>query len=102
MMHKSAGHEWLIYQLTDSSFPIGGFAHSAGLEAAWQIGAIVAGKSFEEYLSTPLRQISRFALPFVVAANRSPDRIIEYDAMCSAVLSNHVARRASIAQGQAF
>ena len=26
--------EWLVWQLVDSAFPAGGFAHSAGLEAA--------------------------------------------------------------------
>ncbi|HEX4796026.1 MAG TPA: urease accessory UreF family protein [Humisphaera sp.] len=101
-MMQNSTREWLIYQLTDSSFPTGGFAHSAGLEAAWQIGAISAGQSFEDYLATQLRQFSRFVLPFVIAANRSPDRIVEFDSVCGAMLSNHVARRASIAQGQAF
>jgi len=101
MAHQNTAHEWLIYQLTDSSFPIGGFAHSAGLEAAWQASAIAAS-SLEDYLVVQLRQLSGFALPFVIAAHASPDRLVEYDSLCAATLSNHVARRASISQGQAF
>ena len=32
---------WMVLQLADSAFPTGGFAHSAGLEAAAQAGEIV-------------------------------------------------------------
>ena len=32
--------DWLFWQLADSAFPTGGFAHSWGLEAAWQSGEV--------------------------------------------------------------
>ena len=32
--------DWLIWQVADSTFPAGGFAHSGGLEAAWQAGLL--------------------------------------------------------------
>jgi urease accessory protein len=37
---KTPDEDWLLWQLADSAFPTGGFAHSGGLEAAWQHGEI--------------------------------------------------------------
>ena len=31
---------WLVWQIADSGFPTGGFAHSGGLEAAWPIDVV--------------------------------------------------------------
>src|SRR5438270_9320121 len=38
--HMHSVSDWVIWQLVDSAFPGGGFAHSAGLEAALQLGEI--------------------------------------------------------------
>ena len=32
--------DWLTWQVVDSAFPTGAFAHSYGLEAAWQQGEV--------------------------------------------------------------
>ena len=32
--------DWFTWQIIDSAFPTGAFAHSYGLEAAWQHGEI--------------------------------------------------------------
>jgi urease accessory protein len=89
-------------QLADSAFPAGGFAHSAGLEAAWQHGRVGAGQSLDEYVCCQLNQGAHAAAPFAAASHREPHRFTEWDRVCDAMLSNHVANRASRAQGQAF
>ena len=91
---------WLVWQLADSAFPAGGFAHSGGLEAAWQLGHV---EDFDVYLDQSVRQVGRLALPFVRAAHHAPpSRLAALDALADATLTNHVTNRASRAQGRAF
>jgi urease accessory protein len=94
--------DWLIWQLVDSAFPTGGFAHSAGLEAAWQQGEIRGRAELNSFVETSLDQLGRAGLPFVLAAYAAPEKLDEFDALCDAFTTNHVANRASRAQGQAF
>ncbi|HWE95103.1 MAG TPA: urease accessory UreF family protein [Tepidisphaeraceae bacterium] len=91
----------LLCQLADSAFPSGGFAHSGGLEAAWQQGRVTP-ESLEGFLSTQLHQTASAVMPFVAAAYREPRSLAAFDADCDSRLNNHVANRASRAQGQAF
>jgi urease accessory protein len=93
--------QWLVTQLSDSAFPAGGFAHSSGLESAWQQGR-VDSQSLDEFTRSQLNQAAHAVVPFVAAAHREPLRFVECDLACGAMLSNHVANRASRAQGQAF
>lgn len=92
----------LVLQLADSALPAGGFAHSGGLEAAWQLGEIPDRQSLAPFLESSLRQASTASLPFVMAAHREPARLEELDACCDTWTSNHVANRASRLQGRAF
>lgn len=94
--------EWLMNQLSDSCFPAGGFAHSGGLESAWQQGRIGGGASLDSFMRCQLNQGAHAAAPFAAACHRDPRRFAECDRICDAMLSNHVANRASRAQGQAF
>src|SRR5262245_3644973 len=67
-------HNWLIWQLADSAFPTGGFAHSFGLEAAWHQDEVDA-TSLPRFVSAAIGQAARSGLPFVTHAHRHPEQI---------------------------
>lgn len=92
----------LLWQLADSGFPAGGFAHSAGLEAAVQHGEVFGWKELERFTRDVIRQAGRNMLPLVSAAHAERGDLAELDALCDVFLSNPVANRASRAQGRAF
>jgi urease accessory protein len=93
-------HEALVWQLVDSAFPTGAFAHSLGLEAAWQHGEIAGREDLRRFVEATILQAATGALPLVNAAAREPHRLDEWDALCDAFLSNAVANRASRQQGR--
>jgi urease accessory protein len=91
--------DWLIWQLADSAFPSGGFAHSAGLESAWQQDEI---DGVEHFVRQVITQVGYGALPLVGGAHEATANLSDLDALCDAFLSNGVANRASRIQGHAF
>ncbi len=97
-----ATDEWLIWQLVDSAFPVGGLAHSNGLEAAVQAGLVTDGPSLEQFVEAGIRQCVRGVLGFVQATRANPDGLLAVDRQCDLFLNNHVSNRASRAQGKAF
>jgi urease accessory protein len=93
---------YLLWQLADSGFPAGGFAHSGGLEAGVQHGRITDGASLGSFARHSLVQAGRSAVPLVSAAHRHPEELVELDGISDSFLTNPVANRASRAQGRAF
>lgn len=93
---------WLLWQIADSAFPTGGFAHSNGLEAAWQSGEVRDAAGLERFVRDAVRQAGYGALPLLTAAYRAPARLEELDGIADAFLTNAVANRASRVQGRAL
>ena len=93
---------FLVWQLIDSSFPSGGFAHSGGLEACVQHGHVTDAQSVHAFARHSLVQCGRSALPLVTAAHSTAGSLKELDELSDVFLWNPVANRASRAQGRAL
>ena len=95
-------NDWLLWQLADSAFPTGGFAHSGGLEAAWQHGEVRNTTELAAFIEASLHQFGYGSLPFMTAAHDRPEDFIELDRLSESFITSHVANRASRLQGKAL
>jgi len=92
----------LFWQLADSAFPTGSFAHSGGLEAAWQSGEVDDAPALARFARGVIEQAGGSVLPLLNAAHRAPERFEELDQLANLFLVNPVANRASRVQGRAL
>jgi urease accessory protein len=95
-------HRFAVWQLVDSAFPSGAFAHSWGLEAAWQSGEVPDQEALQLFLREAITQAGHGVLPLASSAHEDPSSLARLDALCHAFLTNVVASRASCVQGRAF
>jgi urease accessory protein len=99
---SEAASQWLLWQLADSAFPTGGFAHSGGLEAAFQQGELRSMAELSAFIEVCLSQLGHASLPFMTSAHKEPAALVELDYLCDSFTTNHVANRASRLQGRAM
>ena len=93
-------NDWRAWQLVDSAFPTGAFAHSQGLESAWQHGELANRDDLLRFARSAVWQAAYGVIPLVNAAYHAPERLSELDALADAFLTNSVANRASRVQGR--
>jgi urease accessory protein len=92
--------EWLTWQVVDSAFPTGLFAHSGGLESAWQHGEVDGPQALRAFVEASILQAGHGVLPLLNAAFHDCDALEDLDALAEAFLTNAVANRASRIQGR--
>ncbi len=92
--------DWLTWQIVDSAFPTGVFAHSWGLEAAWQQGEVADLGELRAFLDASIQQAGFGTLPLLNASYDRPGDLAPLDELADAFLVNAVANRASRVQGR--
>lgn len=111
---------YVLLVLSDSNLPTGSFVASAGLESYVKHGFSsppISPESTIDFVRDSLASYAKSALPFVSDAHHSVEKfaleddgnfsdvlriLIELDDLYQAMTLNHVARRASTAQGVAL
>jgi urease accessory protein len=96
----SMSGDLLLWQMADTAFPVGGFAHSGGLESARHAGEVTGPEALRDFLKTAIVQARFGTLPFVKGAHEAVEPVGDLDALCDAFLVNYVANRASRSLGR--
>jgi urease accessory protein len=92
--------QFLIWQIIDSAFPAGSFAHSSGIEAAAALNLV--STDLPELLLASVRHLLYTGSPFASAVLAQPADFPATDRAFDAMLTGDVANRASRRQGAAL
>lgn len=90
-----------LLQLSDPTLPIGGYAHSAGLETYVQAGVVHDAKTAKEFITGMLTQnlfytdAALVSLAYNAAARNDWDELVRLDDECTAVKLPREMRQAS-------
>lgn len=90
-----------LLQLSDPALPIGGYAHSAGLETYVQLGLVNDPSSARSFVTEMLRSNIHYtdgallSLAYDAASHQQLEKILELDAICTAVKLPREIRQAS-------
>ncbi|KAI8816144.1 UreF-domain-containing protein [Fimicolochytrium jonesii] len=111
----TATEDWLLLLLGDSALPTGGFVASGGLEAAKQAGHVSDATQLRGFMRDAVHTYAFGGVPIVREAwgvmagegegegRGEREKIVELDGDHDTLIgTNHVARKASRAQGAAF
>ncbi|GAA5854808.1 hypothetical protein JCM8547_004078 [Rhodosporidiobolus lusitaniae] len=123
---------YLLALLSDSNLPTGGFVASSGLESYIQHGYLStstssstpsttsttssASSALLDFVAHSLHSYARVNVPLLrashaavhalragqISVDEAFERVVKADGLCEALTLNHVARRASVAQGGAL
>jgi urease accessory protein len=95
-----------LLQITDSGFPLGGFAFSSGLESAAKLGLIRDLSAFRQYLKNYLSQIGNGEIPFVSDSFRLVqsgwEHVEPLYKLFNAFMTIPTLRKASVTQGRSL
>ena len=90
-----------LFHLCDSTLPIGGFSHSAGLETYVQEGMITSKETAKEFVARQLSEnifytdAALVSLAYDAACNNDIHTILQLDETCTAVKLPREVRLAS-------
>lgn len=76
-----------VLQLSDSGFPIGGFSHSNGYEAALQLGYIKGADSLSSFCEQTLENTASLQLPFVRDSFKNTNAFLSSPCTCTSSLA---------------
>lgn len=112
---KALQDPWSLWLLADSALHTGGFVSSCGLESAHQFGRIQNAQDLFTFVLDSCHNYCHSMLPFIERSCRLCSQLAESDIQCviqqlvqldkeldTMLQGNHVARRASLAQGIAY